>query len=120
MDLGGAHAAADARGARTMSVPRRHAPMSGTRWRPLSAMTPAFPKRRRQTSLGEERWQIDDLVLCYFVYIFMPTSICFYDTLSVHGSSSIFCMFMIFLFTFYVNICRFLRSVPQCINTVDM
>jgi hypothetical protein len=47
------------------------------------------------------------LFLCYFVYIFifMPTSIGFYDTLSVYGSPFIFCMFMIFLFTFYVNVC---------------
>jgi hypothetical protein len=52
-----------------------------------------------------ERWQIADPILCFFVYIFMPTSIGFYDTLSVHGYPSIVCMFIIFLFTFYVNIC---------------
>jgi hypothetical protein len=51
-----------------------------------------------------KRWWIDDPVLCDFVNIFMPTSIGFYDTLSVHGSTSMFCMFMIFLFTFYINV----------------
>ena len=58
-----------------------------------------FPRR--------EWWQIDDPVFMLFLYIFIPTSIRFYDTLSVHGSPSIFCMFMIFLFTFYVNFCCF-------------
>jgi hypothetical protein len=89
---------------------------------PPPATTPTFPRRerRRRTSLGGERWQLTTLFLCYFVYIFMPTSIGFYDTLLIHGSTSIFCMFMIFVFTFYVNICWFLRSVPQCINTFYM
>jgi hypothetical protein len=106
-DLGGAHAVADPRDARMMSAPRRHAPRNGACWRPPPATMPAFPRRerRRWTSLGDERWRIDDLFLCYFVYIFMPTSIGFYDTLSVYGFPFIFCMFMIFLFTFYVNVC---------------
>jgi hypothetical protein len=38
------------------------------------------------------------MLLC--IYIYMPTSIGFYDTLSVHGSPSIYWMVMIFLFTF--------------------
>jgi hypothetical protein len=70
----------------------------------------AFPRR--------ERWWIDDPV--FMRYIFTPTSIGFYDTLSVHNSPSIFFMFMIFIFTFYVNVCCFLRSVPRYINNLHM
>jgi hypothetical protein len=90
-----------------MSAPRRRVLRSGARWRPPPVMTSAFPRRerRRRTSLGGERSRIDGPIFMLFVYIFMPTSIGFYDTLSVHGSPSIFCMFMIFLFIFYVNVC---------------
>jgi hypothetical protein len=72
---------------------------------PPPAMTPAFPRRerRRRTSLGASGGGSTVLFLCYFIYIFLSTSIDFYDTLSVHGSPSIFCMFMIFLLSFYVN-----------------
>jgi hypothetical protein len=89
---------------------------------PPPATTPAFPRRerRRRTSLGASGGGSTALFLCYFIYIFMPTSIDFYDTLSVHGSPSIFCMFMIFLLTFYVNFYWFLYSVPQYINTFDV
>jgi hypothetical protein len=55
-----------------------------------------------------------------FVYIFMPTTIGFYNTLSVHDSPSIFCMFLVFIFIFYVNVCCFLCSVPRCINNFYM
>jgi hypothetical protein len=74
---------------------------------PPPSTTPAFHRRerRRRTSLGASGGGSVTLFLCYFVYIFMPTSIGFYYTLSVHGSPSIFCMFMIFLFTFYVYLC---------------
>jgi hypothetical protein len=69
---------------------------------PPPVTTSAFPRheRRRQTSLGASGGGSTTIFLCYFVYIFMPTSIGFYDMLSVYGSPSIFCMFMIFLFTF--------------------
>jgi hypothetical protein len=52
---------------------------------PPLATTSAFPRceQRRRTSLGRERWRIDGLFLCYFVYIFMPMSIDFYD-ISIH------------------------------------
>jgi hypothetical protein len=78
----------------------RHAPRSGASWRP-TAGDDARP------SLGSSGGGSTTLFLCDFVYIFMPKSKSFYDTLSVHGSPSIFCMFLIFLFTFYVNFCCF-------------
>jgi hypothetical protein len=52
--------------------------------------------------LVEGRHTIAYLFLSYFVYIYMSTSICFYDRLSVNDSPSIYCMFMIFLFRFYI------------------
>jgi hypothetical protein len=98
VDLGGKHAAVDPRGVRPGVA---HAGV------PPPAMTSAFPRRerRRRTSLGASGGGSTTMFLCDFVYIFMPTSLGFYDTLSVHSSPSIFCIFMIFLLTFYVNIC---------------
>jgi hypothetical protein len=95
------------RGTRTMSAPRRRAPRSGARWRSPPAMTPTFPRReqRRRTSLCGKRWRIDDLVFMLFCIRIYTNVNSFYDTLSIHGSHSIFCMFMIFLFIFYVNVC---------------
>jgi hypothetical protein len=110
--LGGAPAEAGLGVARATSAPRRHAPRSGARWRPREA--------------DDTRASLDFVYIFMptflydFVYIFMLTSIDFYDTLSVHGSPSIFCMFLLFLFIFYVNVCCFLRSVPQCINNFPM
>jgi hypothetical protein len=74
---------------------------------PPPVTKPTFPRHelRRHTSLGAIGGRSMALFLMYFVYIFMSMSIGFYDTLSVHGSYSIFCMFMIFLLTFYVNVC---------------
>jgi hypothetical protein len=85
-------------GVHTMSSPQRRAPQSGVRWRPPPATMPAFLRleQRRRTSLCDKRWRIDGPVLSYFIYIFMPTSIGFYDTLWVHGSPSIFFMFWYF------------------------
>jgi hypothetical protein len=49
---------------------------------PLATM-PVFPRRerRRPTSLSASGGGSTTLFLCYFVYIFMPKSIDFYDTL---------------------------------------
>jgi hypothetical protein len=95
------------------SAPRRRASRSGARWRPTTGDD-------TRPSLGASVGRSTVLFLCDFVYIFMSTSIGFYDTLSAHGSTSIFCMFLIFLFTFYVNVCCFVRSVPRCINNFHM
>jgi hypothetical protein len=54
--------------------------------------------------LMKGRHTIVYIFLCYFVYIFMPTSIGFYDTLSVHSYPSSYYSFMIFLLTFYANV----------------
>jgi hypothetical protein len=64
--------------------------------------------------LRREWWRIDDPVFMRFCIHIYANINRFYDTLSVHGSPSIFSMFMIFLFTFYVNVYWFLHSVPQC------
>jgi hypothetical protein len=77
-------------------------------WRPLAShgrrRHAAFPKRKQ--------WWTDDPVFMRSCINIYATSIEFYDILSVHGSPSIFYIFLIFLFTFYVNVCCFLRSVP--------
>jgi hypothetical protein len=52
-----------------------------------------------------ERWRINGPVLMLFCIHIYANVNRFYDTFSVHGSPSLFCMFMIFLFTFYVNVC---------------
>jgi hypothetical protein len=75
------------------------------RWRPTAGDD-------TRPSLGASGGRSTTLFLCDFVYIFMPTPIGFYYTLSVYGSLSIFYMFLIFLFTFYVNVCCFLCSIP--------
>jgi hypothetical protein len=78
-DLGGAHAAADPRGAHATSAPRRRTPQSGARWCPTSRDDADLPEVRATTwtSLGASSGGSKSLFLCYFVYIFMPTSIVF-------------------------------------------
>jgi hypothetical protein len=78
----------------------RRVPRSDARWRPTVGDD-------ERPSVGASGGGLMALFLYDFVYIFMPTLIGFYDTLSVHDSPSIFCMFLIFLFTFYVNGCCF-------------
>jgi hypothetical protein len=74
-------------------------------WRPLGpppATTLAFPRRerRRRTFLGGEQWRIEDPVfMLFYIHIYVNVNR-FYDTLLVHGSPFIFCMFMIFLLHF--------------------
>jgi hypothetical protein len=98
-DLGGAHAATDLRSARDAGSSEARA-LEG---RPLASHL----RRRPWPSLGASGIGSTALCLFDFVYIFITTSIDFYDTLSAHSSPSIFCMFMTFLFTFYVNVCCF-------------
>jgi hypothetical protein len=107
-DLGGAHAAADPRDADATSAPRRRTLVSHLpRWRRPSRGASDdvdFPRR--------EQWWIDIpifMLFCIHIYANINN---FYDTLSIHGSPSTFCLFMIFLFGFYVNVCWFLCSVP--------
>jgi hypothetical protein len=57
-----------------MSAPRRRAPRSGARWCPLP--------RRRQHSRATSGDRSTTLFLCYFVHIFMLTSISFYVAFS--------------------------------------
>ena len=78
-DLGGAHAAADPRGAHATSAPRRRTPQSGARWCPTARDDADLLKARATTwtSLCASSGGSMSLFLCYFVYIFMPTSIVF-------------------------------------------
>jgi hypothetical protein len=88
--------------------PRRRALWSGTIWRPPPTTTPIFPMRERQrrTSLGSERWRIDGPVFMLFCIQIYANVNRFYDILSVHGSPSIFCMFMIYIFIHILcNVC---------------
>jgi hypothetical protein len=102
----------DGSGRRTTSAPRRRASQSGACWRPTAGDD-------AQASLGVSGGGSTTLFLCDFVYIYANVN-SFYDTLLVHGSPSIFCMFLIFRFTFYINVYCFVHSVPRCINNFDM
>jgi hypothetical protein len=105
-DLGDAHTAADPRGACDIGSSEAHTP----EWRTLVSHLP----RRRRPSQGvsddvdfprREQWRIDVAIFMLFCIHIYANINSFYDTLSVHGSPSIFCLFMIFLFRFYVIVC---------------
>jgi hypothetical protein len=71
------------------------------RWPPLDASGGGSQRRGG----GSSSDNLIFMLLC--TRILMSASIGFYDTLLVHGFPSGYCMFIIFLFTFYVNVCWF-------------
>jgi hypothetical protein len=116
VNLGRAHVAADPRGARDVKSSEARA----LEWRPLASHLPrrlrpslsasATTDFLRQRAVADWRprfYAVLFTYLCQCQYVFMIH--CQFMT------PSIFYIFMIFLFTFYVNICRILSNVQQCI-----